>query len=132
MAGARNETDMHAVQIYRRSDQEIMNKIICGFAALLMVIGVTGSSSFAAPGTEQASSALSGMAGQAAGMMEKLNVNTASVESLAKIPGLSPKIGEAIAAYRDANGAFKSLSDLANVEGIDAGLLEKIMPFLSI
>ncbi len=65
-------------------------------------------------------------------MMEKLNINTASVESLSEIPGLSPKIGEAIAAYRDANGAFKSVSDLVNVEGIDAGLLEKIKPFLTV
>ena len=62
----------------------------------------------------------------------EVSVNTASIDSLSKIPGLSPKIGEAIGAYRDANGAFKSLSDLVNVDGIDAALLDKIKPFLSI
>ena len=46
------------------------------------------------------------MAGKAAEMVEKLNINTASVEALANIPGVGPKIGQAIATYREAHGAF--------------------------
>ena len=70
--------------------------------------------------------------GKAQGQMDKININTASVDTLAKIPGLDPKIGEAIAAYRDANGAFKSISELANIDGINPSLLAKIKPFLSL
>lgn len=72
------------------------------------------------------------MAEQATSVVEKLNINTASVDALAGIPGIGPKVGEAITAYRDAHGAFTSLSDLVNVEGIDAALLEKIKPFLTL
>lgn len=71
-------------------------------------------------------------AGEMAGVKEKININTASVEMLEKIPGIGPTIGSAIETYRNANGAFKSLGDLTKVEGIDASLLEKIKPFLSI
>ena len=82
--------------------------------------------------SHETASSMSDMAGKAAGMMDKVNINTASIESLAKIPGLDQTISEAIAAYRDANGAFKSLSDLVNIDGIDAGLLEKIKPILTL
>jgi len=110
----------------------MISKSICGLAILLLVVCSTGASTLMASGGSEATSAMSGMAGTTAGMMEELNINTASIDSLSQIPGLSPKIGEAIAAYRDANGAFKSVSDLINVEEIDAGLLEKIKPFLTI
>jgi competence protein ComEA len=110
----------------------MVNKYIGILAVALLVTLSFGTSSLIASGHGTAASAASDMAGKAAGMMDKLNINTASIESLAKIPGLDQKIGEAIAAYREANGAFKSLSDLANIEGIDAGLLEKIKPFLTL
>ena len=110
----------------------MISKSISGLAILLLVLCSAGTSTLIASGGNQAASAMSSMTGAAAGTMEKLNINTASIESLSKIPGLSPKVGEAIAAYRDANGAFKSVSDLVKIEGIDAGLLEKIKPFLTI
>ena len=78
----------------------MISKSICGIALLLLVVCSTGSTLMASGGNE-AVSAMSGMTGTAAGMMEKLNINTASIESLSQIPGLSPKIGEAIAAYRE-------------------------------
>ena len=106
-------------------------KYILALIVMGLVASSTGDSALFASGSDAATSAVSSMA-NAQGMMEKLNVNTASIESLSNIPGLSPKIGEAISAYRDANGTFKSLSELVNVEGIDAGLLENIKPLLSI
>jgi len=110
----------------------MINKSIYRLAILLLVLFCAGTSPLMASGGNLASSAMSGMTEKAAGMMDKININTASIESLSQIPGLSPKIGEAIAAYRAASGDFKSVSDLINIEGIDAGLLEKIKPFLSI
>ena len=75
---------------------------------------------------------ITGMASQATAAVQQLNINTASVEALSGIPGVGQKIGEAIGTYRDTNGAFKSVADLVKVDGIDAGLLEKIKPFLTL
>lgn len=82
------------------------------------------------------SSALSGIAAQAGALAEggsfgeMININSATPELLASIPGIGPQLGEAIASYRQANGAFTEIKDLLKVEGIDMSLLEKIKPFL--
>ncbi len=78
------------------------------------------------------SASVADMATSSVGVTDLLNINTASVDTLTQIPGISPKIGEAIATYREVNGAFSSVSDLINVDGIDMGLLDKIKPFLTI
>jgi len=65
-------------------------------------------------------------------LTEMFNLNSATPEMLSSIPGIGPKLGEAITAYRDANGSFSQIKDLLNVEGIDASLLEKIKPFLKL
>ncbi len=100
------------------------------FIVLFIFLFLGSANLFAADAVPQAT-AMKEAAG-AAGVMEQLNINTASVEALAKIPGVGPKLGEAIAAYRETNGAFKSIADLVNVEGIDSSLLEKIKPFLTL
>lgn len=117
----------------------MFNKTISTLAILLLISSSTSASLLMASGANKPSPGMPGVAGKAAGMSKKtvgmdkkININTASIESLSKIPGLDPKIAEAISAYREANGAFKSVSDLVNIEGIDAGLLNKIEPLLSI
>ena len=64
-------------------------------------------------------------------LAEMMNINNATPEMLSSIPGIGPKLGEAITAYRDANGSFTQIKDLLNVEGIDMALLDKIKPFLT-
>jgi competence ComEA-like helix-hairpin-helix protein len=120
------------------------NKYSWTLITLVLFTGVFFSSIVFASGKDATTSTISNMPvkaqeidpskalGKAQGKMDKININEASIESLSKIPGLDSKVGEAIAAYRDANGAFKSLSELANIDGIDASLLEKIKPFLSL
>ncbi len=63
---------------------------------------------------------------------EMVNVNTAPTDMLAAIPGIGPQLAEAIAVYRQANGAFAQIADLANVDGIDMSLVEKLKPFLKL
>lgn len=67
---------------------------------------------------------------QGADGVAPLDINSASADMLAKIPGIGPQLGEAITAYRDSNGKFSGIQDLLKIDGIDAGLLEKIKPFL--
>jgi competence ComEA-like helix-hairpin-helix protein len=54
----------------------------------------------------------------------KVNVNTAATASLAAALGLPAGDAAAIVSYRNANGKFKDLKDLAKVPGIDAKKIE--------
>jgi len=55
-----------------------------------------------------------------------VNINTAGIKALAEnINGIGPKKAEAIVAYRNAKGPFKSIEELTNVKGIGLKLIEK-------
>ena len=101
-------------------------------AVIIAISLLVAPASLMATDLGKAAGSVSSMADQATAAVQALNVNTASIDALANIPGVGEKVGEAIAAYREAHGAFTSLSDLVNVDGIDAALLDKIKPFLSL
>lgn len=57
---------------------------------------------------------------------EPVNINTADAAALAKaLNGVGPAKARAIVAYRDKNGPFKSVDQLALVEGITQKLIDK-------
>jgi competence protein ComEA len=57
---------------------------------------------------------------------EPVNINTADAAALAKaLTGVGPAKARAIVSYRDKNGPFKSVDQLAMVEGISQKLIEK-------
>jgi competence protein ComEA len=57
---------------------------------------------------------------------EPVNINTADATALAKaLSGVGPAKAKAIVSYRDKNGPFKSVDQLAMVEGITQKLIEK-------
>jgi competence protein ComEA len=56
----------------------------------------------------------------------KININTASVEELDKLPGIGPAIAKAIIDYRTKSGPFKQIEDINDVKGIGDALFEKI------
>lgn len=47
-----------------------------------------------------------------------VNINTASVAELDRLPGIGPALASAIVQYRDVNGRFQSISDIQRVKGI--------------
>lgn len=56
-----------------------------------------------------------------------VNVNTADAAAIAEaLSGVGPAKAEAIVAYREANGPFKTAEDLLNVKGIGEGTLKQI------
>lgn len=56
----------------------------------------------------------------------QVNINTASVDELQTLKGIGAKKAADIIAYREANGAFKSVAELANVKGIGMTTIEKL------
>lgn len=58
-----------------------------------------------------------------------LNINTAGLGELQKLPGIGPAMAKRIVAYRNAHGPFASLSDLGGVSGIGPKKLAKLAPF---
>ena len=57
---------------------------------------------------------------------DKLDLNTASATSLARISGIGPALAGRIVAHRQAVGAFGSVDDLDDVDGVGPKMLEKL------
>lgn len=55
-----------------------------------------------------------------------VNINTASVHHLQRIPGIGETRARNIVGYREANGSFGSVDDLVNVSGIGEKTLDDI------
>lgn len=55
-----------------------------------------------------------------------VNINSASLSELTKLPGIGEAKAKAIIAYREVNGSFEDISDLKKVSGIKDGTFEKI------
>lgn len=61
-----------------------------------------------------------------------INVNLATIEDLTAISGVGPKTAEAIVAFREKNGPYRSLLDLIKVKGIGKKRLSEMKKFLTI
>jgi competence ComEA-like helix-hairpin-helix protein len=56
----------------------------------------------------------------------KININNADAQTLAeRMKGIGLKKAQAIVAYREQHGSFKTLDELDNVKGIGSATLEK-------
>lgn len=57
---------------------------------------------------------------------EPVNINSADAGAIAKaLTGVGPAKAKAIVTYRDKNGPFKSVDQLAQVEGISQKLIDR-------
>ena len=54
----------------------------------------------------------------------KININTATVDQLALLPGIGTRTAQAIIAYRAQHGPFPTVGDLTKVRGIGEKTLE--------
>lgn len=57
---------------------------------------------------------------------QAVDLNTATVQELDALPGVGPITAAAIVSWRQANGKFTSVDQLADVDGIGPGRLEKL------
>jgi competence protein ComEA len=63
---------------------------------------------------------------------EVVNLNTATVQQLDALPGVGPVTAAAIVAWREANGKFTKVDQLAEVDGIGPARLEKLRPLVRV
>lgn len=61
-----------------------------------------------------------------------LELNWASAETLAMLPGLGPELGRRAATLRDADGPFKSLEDFRFRLGLSMDVIVKITPYVAV
>lgn len=54
----------------------------------------------------------------------RINVNSADATELARLPGVGPRLAQAVIDYRVANGPFAGPADLAKVRGISERMVE--------
>jgi competence protein ComEA len=62
---------------------------------------------------------------------KRIDINIASAEELAGLPGISNATAAAVVAERERLGRFRSFEDLLHVKGIKRRRLKKILPFLA-
>ncbi|MBN1958131.1 MAG: helix-hairpin-helix domain-containing protein [Desulfuromonadales bacterium] len=68
---------------------------------------------------------------QPAFTMEKINLNTATIEQLMELKGIGEKTAEKIIEYRKQH-QFKSVDELVNVKGVGEKTLTKIRDQLTV
>ncbi len=63
---------------------------------------------------------------------EKININTASADTLELLPGIGLSLAQSIVDYRAEHGLFSSVTDLLNVPGIGQTRLEAIIEYITV
>jgi competence protein ComEA len=59
-----------------------------------------------------------------------LDLNRATEAQLLELPGVGPSRAKAILAFREANGGFRSVSQLLRIKGFGRAMLKRLRPLL--
>jgi comEA protein len=63
---------------------------------------------------------------------QKVNINTASVDELQKLPRIGSAIAQRIVDYRKENGNFKRVEDLMKVRGIGEKVFNQLKDLITV
>ncbi len=61
-----------------------------------------------------------------------VDINQASANSLATVPGIGQVTAQRIVEWREAHGPFRRIEDLLKVKGIGDKTLDKLRPYLKV
>lgn len=61
-----------------------------------------------------------------------VNINTAGVADLDALPGIGPAIAQRVIDYREANGPFQTVEELAEVRGISEAMVAELRPLITL
>jgi competence ComEA-like helix-hairpin-helix protein len=59
-------------------------------------------------------------------VVNKIDINTASIEQLAELPGIGDLLAQNIVAFRETYGGFSSVDDLSNIAGIGPSTIDEL------
>jgi competence ComEA-like helix-hairpin-helix protein len=62
--------------------------------------------------------------------LQSVDVNSAPVEELQKLPGIGPALAQRIVSFRETHGDFKEPGDVCSVRGIGPRTLDRIRAYL--
>lgn len=60
----------------------------------------------------------------------KVNINTATAQQFATLPGIGQKLAARIVEYRQHSGPFRTTQELINVKGVGEKNFQKIQPHI--
>ncbi len=60
----------------------------------------------------------------------QLNINTATLEELQNLPGISEATARSIMDFRSANGPFSTFTDLIKVRGVSYRMIDDMRPYI--
>ena len=63
---------------------------------------------------------------------ETIDINTADVYELQRLPGIGEKRAQSIVDYREEHGPFRTVDELDNVSGIGQGILDGLRDYASV
>jgi comEA protein len=70
--------------------------------------------------------------GQSKAGHEKININTAALVELQKLPRIGPKVAQRIIDYRKEHGPFKRIEDIMKVKGIGEKTFARMKDLISV
>ncbi len=85
-----------------------------------------------AEGTKPASHGAPAAAPVSASVEGVININTATVEELDRLPGIGPSRAQAIIALRTHQKRFERVEDVMRVKGIGRAMFRKLRPMLTL